>query len=167
MSTPITGTRPISSPNWQRPRAATSYMLESPTVAFPEPQLYRATSANAHSSPPSAPGPISRPHLGASLHITPGLSHRNSFFGLRAHSTEVAFGRLHLQVETRRSYIFSSSKRVSTHSMIPVGWNYFNLVRPPNPNKSGVGSSHHRHLRLLVRTRSNDSLSCLRSSSRN
>ena len=166
MSIPITGIRPISPPNWQRPRASTSYMLESPTVAFPEPQLHRATSAGAHSSPPSTPGRISRHRLGASLHITPGLSHRNSFFGSKTHSAEVAFGRLHLRVETHLLFIFSFSKWVFTYCITSANWNYFNLVRLPNPNKSGVGSSHLRHLRLLVRARSNGSLSCLRSSSR-
>jgi len=166
MSIPIAGTHPTSLLNWARPRAATSYMLETPTITFPEPQLYHATSAVAHSSPPPTPGRISRHHLGASLRITPGLSHPNSFFGPRTHSAEVAFGRLHLRVETRRSYIFSFSKWVFTYGMISVDLSYFNLARPPNPNKSGVGSSHLRHLRLLERTRSNGSLYCSRSSSR-
>jgi hypothetical protein len=107
---PIVGTHLITPPSWPRPRAATSYMSETPTMTFPEPQLYRATSAGAHSSPPSIPGRISRHHFGASLCITPGLSHLNSSFGPKIHSAEVVFGRLHLRVGTRRSYLFLSQQ---------------------------------------------------------
>ena len=95
-------------PNWQRPRATSSYTLESPTLAFPEPHIHRATSTRAHSRPPSPSPQTTRYDLGVSPHITPDLSHRNSFISPDPHTTEVAFWRLHL--ETRRSYIFSSSK---------------------------------------------------------
>lgn len=78
-------------PNWQRPRATSSYTLESPTLTFPEPQLHRATSTRAHSRPPSPSPRTSRYDLGVSPHITPALSHRDSFIGRKPHTTEVAF----------------------------------------------------------------------------
>jgi hypothetical protein len=94
--------------NWQRPRATSSYRLESPTLAFPEPQLHRATSTKAPSRPPSPPPRTSRHDLGASPPITPALSHRSSVTDSKIHSPEVAFEPLRREV--CRLCIFSSSK---------------------------------------------------------
>jgi len=102
-------------PNWQRPRATSSYTLESATLAFPEPQLHRATSTRALSRPPSPSPRTSGYDLGVSPRITPALSHHDSFISPKPHTKEVAFWRLHL--ETCRSYIFSSSKSVFSPSI--------------------------------------------------
>jgi hypothetical protein len=72
-------------PNWQRPRATSSYALESTTLAFPEPQLYRSTSTRAPSPPPRT----SRHDLDRSRLPTPALPPRNPTTGPRTHSTEV------------------------------------------------------------------------------
>jgi len=90
---------------WQRPRATSSYRLESPTLAFPEPQLHRATSTKAPSRPPSPPPRNSRHDLGASPPITPALSHRSSVTDSKFHSPEVAFEPLHHEIYV--TYVFS------------------------------------------------------------
>jgi len=94
--------------NWQRPRATSSYTLEPPNLAFPEPQLHRATSTRARSRPHSPSPQTSRYDVGVSPHTTPALSHRDSFISPKPRTAEVAFWRLHL--ETCRSYILSSRK---------------------------------------------------------
>src|SRR6267142_4617876 len=66
-------------PNWQRPRATSSYASESTTLAFPEPQLYRSTSTRAPSPPPRA----SRHDLDRSPLPTPPLPPRTSATGSR------------------------------------------------------------------------------------
>jgi hypothetical protein len=95
-------------PNWQRPRATSSYASESSTLAFPEPQLYRSTSTRAPSPPPRT----SRHDLDRSPLPTPPLPPRNSATSPKTHSTEVASKRLSILkhvphvlscVETRRS----------------------------------------------------------------
>lgn len=68
----------LSPPNWQRPRASSSYSLESATLAFPEPQLYRQTSSEDVSHPPPPPPRTPRRDLETTPRITPALSHRNS-----------------------------------------------------------------------------------------
>ena len=83
-------------PNWQRPRATSSYTLESATLAFPEPHLHRATSTRAQSRPPSPSPRTSGYDLGVSPPITPALSHRDSFISPKPHTKEVAFW-LHLE----------------------------------------------------------------------
>jgi hypothetical protein len=95
-------------PNWQRPRATSSYASESTTLAFPEPQLYRSTSTRAPSPPPRT----SRHDLDRSPLPIPPLPTRNSATGPKIHSTEVAFKGLSIlkhvshvlsPVETRNS----------------------------------------------------------------
>jgi hypothetical protein len=76
---------------WQRPRASSSYALETATVTFPEPQLHRATSTKAISSPRPPPSQYSRSDLGASLHVIPALSHRKSAPSFKPYSAEVVF----------------------------------------------------------------------------
>jgi hypothetical protein len=93
-------------PNWERPRATSSYTLESATLAFPEPQLHRAASTRAQPRPPSPPPRTSGYDSGVSPRITPALSHRDSFISPKPHTKEVAFRLLHL--ETCPSCIFSS-----------------------------------------------------------
>ena len=98
----------LSPLNWQRPRATSSYTLEQPNLAFPEPQLHRATSTRAHSRPASPSPRTSRYDVGVSPHTTPALSHHDSFISPKPRTTEVTLWRLHL--ETCRSYIFSSRR---------------------------------------------------------
>src|SRR6267154_1924874 len=78
----------LSPPNWQITRATSSYSLESSTLAFPEPQLHRATSARASSRPP--PPPPRTPRQETDLRTTPAPSHRNSGTGLKTQGAEVA-----------------------------------------------------------------------------
>ena len=78
----------ILPPNWQRPRATSSYALESATLAFPEPQLHRTTSTHDISRPP--PPPPRTPRRETDLRSSPALSHRNSITGLKTQGTEVA-----------------------------------------------------------------------------
>lgn len=106
-------------PNWQRPRATSSYTLESATLAFPEPQLHRATSTRAPSRPPSPSPRTSGYDVGVSPHITPALSHRDSFIAPKSHAKEVPFWPLHL--ETCRSYIFSASTSAFSPGMTLIG----------------------------------------------
>lgn len=94
----------LSPPDWQRPRATSSYALESATLAFPEPQLYRATSTRAASRPPS---PRASRHDLGTPHLTPALSHRSSVTGLKTLKTEVTFEQFHL--EGYYSSVFSPS----------------------------------------------------------
>jgi len=76
----------LSAPNWHRPRATSSYASESSTLAFPEPQLHRATSARAR--PPSPPPWTSGRDLASPLSTPPALPPRGSP-GLQTPSTEV------------------------------------------------------------------------------
>ena len=88
-------------PNWQRPRATSSYTLESTTLAFPEPQLYRSTSTRVPS-----PHPRTLQHdLDRSPLPTPALPHRNSATDSKTHKTEVA-SRKHT-ISKHLSHIFS------------------------------------------------------------
>jgi hypothetical protein len=93
--TPFYSPQPISAPYpapaWQRPRASSSYALDAPTLAFPEPQLHRATSTKAIARPPSPPSQHSRSGLGTPVYVAPALSHRKSAPGLKTYGTEVAF----------------------------------------------------------------------------
>jgi len=69
----------LSPANWQRPRATSSYASESSTLAFPEPQLHRATSARAISRPPPPPSPRIPGHDSRKSPLTPpDLPPRNS-----------------------------------------------------------------------------------------
>jgi hypothetical protein len=83
-----------SPPNWQRPRATSSYALESGTLAFPEPQLHRATSTRAASRPP--PLPPRSPRQETDLRTSSAPSHRNSNTGLKTQGAEVAL-RIYLE----------------------------------------------------------------------
>ena len=78
----------LSPTNWQRPRATSSYGLESATLAFPEPQLHRATSTRAASRPP--PPPPRTPRQETDLRTSSAPSHRNSDTGLKTQGAEVA-----------------------------------------------------------------------------
>ena len=76
----------LSPPNWQRPRATSSYGSESATLAFPEPQLHRATSTRAASRPP----PPRTPRQETDLRTSPAPPHRNSGTDLKTQGAEVA-----------------------------------------------------------------------------
>ena len=99
-------------PNWQRPRATSSYASESTTLAFPEPQVHRSTSARAPSPPPRT----SRHALDRSPLPAPALPQRNSATGPKTHSTEVAFERL--SIPEHVAYIFS---HLASRSSITAG----------------------------------------------
>ena len=73
-STNATPSPSLSPSNWQRPRATSSYASESTTLAFPEPQIHRATSTRAASRPP----PPRTPRQETDLRSSPAPSHRNS-----------------------------------------------------------------------------------------
>lgn len=76
----------LSPPNWQRPRASSSYASESATLAFPEPQLHRATSTGAASRPP--PLPPRTPGQETDLRSSPAPPDRHSVTG-QTHGSEV------------------------------------------------------------------------------
>jgi len=78
----------LSPPNWQRPRANSSYASESATLAFPEPQLHRATSTRAISRPPPPPPRTPRQETDLRTSLVP--SHSNSVTGLKTQGAEVA-----------------------------------------------------------------------------
>jgi hypothetical protein len=77
----------LSPPNWQRPRATSSYASESSTITFPEPQFYRSTSTRVPSPSPRTP----RHDLDRSPRSSPALPPRKSATGPKTHGTEVAF----------------------------------------------------------------------------
>jgi hypothetical protein len=83
-STHSTHSSGLSPPNWQRPRATSSYASESATLAFPEPQLHRATSNRAPPPPPRTP------RQETDLRASPAPSFRNSVTGLKPQGAEVA-----------------------------------------------------------------------------
>jgi hypothetical protein len=85
-STYATHSPGLSPPNWQRPRATSSYGSESATLAFPEPQLHRATSTRA-ASHPHLPR---TPRQEIDLRTSPAPPHRNSGTGLKTQGAEVA-----------------------------------------------------------------------------
>lgn len=87
-STHATHPPSLSPPNWQRPRASSSYASESATLAFPEPQLHRATSTRALSRPP--PPPPRTPRQETDPRTGPAPSHRNSATDLKTQGAEVA-----------------------------------------------------------------------------
>lgn len=82
-------TRPpsLSPPNWQRPRATSSYALESATLTFPEPQIHRATSTQ---SLPHPPPPPRTPRQETDIRTSPAPPHRSSVTGLETQGAEVA-----------------------------------------------------------------------------
>jgi len=86
-STPATLPPSLSPPHWQRPRATSSYALESATLAFPEPQLHRRTSTRAISRPPPPPPRTSRQET--DLRTSPAPPHRNSVASLKTQGAEV------------------------------------------------------------------------------
>jgi hypothetical protein len=93
----------LSPPNWQRPRATSSYALETAaTLAFPEPQLHRATSTRAPSRPP--PLPPRTPRQETDLRTGPAPSHHNSVTGLETQGAEVAL-RFHLQRHSLMNFL--------------------------------------------------------------
>jgi hypothetical protein len=85
-STHATHSPGLSPPNWQRPRATSSYALESATLAFPEPQLHRATSTRAA----SRPSPPRTTRQETDLRTSPAPSHRKSVTDLKTQGAEVA-----------------------------------------------------------------------------
>lgn len=87
-STYATHSPGLSPPNWQRPRATSSYGSESATLAFPEPQLHRATSTRAASRPP--PPPPRTPRQETDFRTSPAPPHRNSGTDLKTQGAEVA-----------------------------------------------------------------------------
>lgn len=102
-STPVTPPASLSPPNWQRPRATSSYSLESATLAFPEPQVHRGTSIRGISRPPSlTPGS----HSETASRRAPAVPHRNSVTGPKIQRAEVA---LRIDLKGHRSCVFSSS----------------------------------------------------------
>jgi len=74
-TTHLPGLSPL---NWERPRATSSYALESATLAFPEPQLHRGTSAQAISRPPPVPPRTPRQDVETAPRTSPAPSHRGS-----------------------------------------------------------------------------------------
>jgi hypothetical protein len=76
----------LLSSSWQRPRATSSYALEAPTLAFPEPQIHRSTSTRAPSPPPRA----SQHDLDRAPISPPPLPPRKSITHPKPHSTKVA-----------------------------------------------------------------------------
>jgi len=89
-STPATHPPSLSPPNWQRPRATSSYGLESATLAFPEPQLHRATSSRGIRRPPPLPPRTPTQDLESAPRIAPTLSDRSSVTGPKIQGAEVA-----------------------------------------------------------------------------
>jgi hypothetical protein len=104
-STPPTYPPNLSPPNWQRQRATSSYALESATLAFPEPQLHRATSNRAISRPPPPPPPPRTPsrHVETVPHTSPVPPYLNSAIGPKVQDAKVAFTVCH---ERHRLCIF-------------------------------------------------------------
>src|SRR5260370_36806335 len=101
-STPPTYPPNLSPLNWQRPRATSSYALESATLAFPEPQLHRATSNRAISRPPPLPPQTPSQRVQTAPHTSPAPPYLNSVAGPKLQDAKVAFtvchGRHHLFV---------------------------------------------------------------------
>jgi hypothetical protein len=95
-STPATQPPALLPSNWQRPRARSSYALEPATLAFPEPQLHRATSSRAVSRPPPLPPRTPSKELETAPRIAPALSHRDSVTGPKIQGAKVAL-RFHLE----------------------------------------------------------------------
>jgi hypothetical protein len=87
-STHVTHPPSLSPPHWQRPRATSSYALESATLAFPEPQIHRATSTQSFSRPP--PPPPRTPSQETDLRTSPAPPHRSSVTRLKPQGAEVA-----------------------------------------------------------------------------
>ena len=100
-STPVAPAASLSPPNWQRPRATSSYSLESAHLAFPEPQIHRGTSIRGISRPPSPP-----PRSDSASRIAPAVPHRNSVTGPKIQRAEVA---LRIDLKRHRLCVFSSS----------------------------------------------------------
>jgi hypothetical protein len=111
-STPATHPAGLSPPNWQRPRASSSYALESATLAFPEPQLHRATSTRGVSRPPPLPPRTPSKELETAPRIAPALSHRNSVTGPKIQGAEVA-SQFHLE-RHYCTYVFSRVARTTS-----------------------------------------------------
>lgn len=101
-STPIAPAANLS-PNWRRPRATSSYSLESANLAFPEPQIHRGTSIRGISRPPSPPP---RSDSETTSRVATAVPHRNSVTGPKIQRTEVA---LRIDLKRHHLYVFSSS----------------------------------------------------------
>lgn len=93
----------LSPPNWQRPRATSSYASESATLAFPEPQLHRATSSQDLSRPP--PLPPRTPRQETDLCTRPAPSHHSSISGLKTQGPEVVL-RLYLERHSLMRFLY-------------------------------------------------------------
>lgn len=87
-STHTTHPPSLSPPHWQRPRATSTYASELATLAFPEPQIHRATSTQSLSRPPPPPPRTSRRET--DLRTSPAPPHRSSVTGPKTQGAEVA-----------------------------------------------------------------------------